>query len=162
MSCLFSGVDKRKESVKDLRARNAYLERLFDKVRSAQTDRDLNTVLEEVRGDAALVGRMRVENSRDRAASMVVNSADPSRPVAVSPSTKKRRVRYGDTDTDFRSDGSEIDGRAEDPRSGIGMLSKEESDFSDSVPAGDDDFVTAQLTEMVDRWASVRQAATES
>lgn len=149
IECVFSGVDKRKESVKDLRGRVAYLEQMFGRLRSATSDTEVKDLMQEVRSDAALNGRLAVESSRDRS---VAGNAVPSgvRDSAVmSPDTKKRRMKYGGTDIDSKSDTSDNDtpGKIR----GDSMRHDNVSDLSDSAPQGEDDLVTAQLTEMVDR-----------
>lgn len=153
VECLFSGVDKRKESVKDLRARVAYLEQLFENVRSASTESALRVVLEEVRSDAALEGRLRVETSRDRAGSSINGCIKNA--TATSPGFKRRRLKYGETDAEVKSDGSEVERsfHRNRPTGQIPSSSKIESDLSDASATVEDDFVTAQLTEMVDRCA---------
>lgn len=153
IECVFSGVDKRKESVKDLRARVAYLEQLFGRLRAASSSSEVAQIMEEVRSDAALEGRLPVESSRDRAASSL-SSLAAIRDTALSPGIKKRRVRYGETGIEFQSDGSDNDrshpARATAAEAG---LHQSGSDLSDSLVNGDDDFVNSQLTEMVDRYA---------
>lgn len=47
--CVFSGVDRRKESVKDLRARLAELEQLFERLRNCKDDQDMQEQWEIVR-----------------------------------------------------------------------------------------------------------------
>ena len=67
IDCHFSGVDKRKESVRDLRARVAYIENLFDRIRAAEVGSSLmRDIIAEIKADAAREGKTYINTNSSR------------------------------------------------------------------------------------------------
>ena len=67
IDCHFSGVDKRKESVRDLRARVAYIENLLDRIRAADVGSSLmRDLIAEIKADAGREGKTYVNTVSSR------------------------------------------------------------------------------------------------
>ena len=67
IDCHFSGVDKRKESVRDLRARVAYIENLLDRIRAADAGSSLmRDLIAEIKADAGREGKTYVNTASSR------------------------------------------------------------------------------------------------